>query len=147
MRLFTCFTVCVRHTMGKIFPTNIYSDLVKIASLPKKDIPCRNWSLPSSSNWKMHPDISLEPREDTLILFAPGPAMGESFRVSKKTLSKSIPFLINFDNMPTVFFNVSGALEFWQVEVEGDGRPHEHMMSQDASNSWTNQWQHQQLCM
>lgn len=83
----------------------------------------------------MHPDISLEPREDTLILFAPGPAMGESFRVSKKTLSKSIPFLINFDNMPTVFFNVSGALEFWQVEVEGDGRPHEHMMSQDASNS------------
>lgn len=91
MRLFTCFTVCVRHTMGKIFLTNIYSDLVKIASLPKKDIPCRNWSLPPSSNWKMHPDISLEPREDTLILFTPGPAMGESFRVSKKHFLNQFP--------------------------------------------------------
>ena len=39
----------------------------------------------------MHPDISLEPREDTLILFTPGPAMGESFRVSKKHFLNQFP--------------------------------------------------------
>ena len=39
----------------------------------------------------------------------------------------SPPFLVNF----ATTFPPRGALEFWQVEVKGDRRSHEHVMSQD----------------
>ena len=33
---------------------------------------------------------------------------------------------------PVIQWTLSGALEFRQVEVEGDARPHEHVMSEDT---------------
>ena len=120
----------------------------------------------STKKWLRSHQQHRSPREDTLLLFSPGPGgmrmvasrvapctamvSGDAYPASWKPRFHPVsPPIFVFVVEKSIFVAVSplnhnfwwtspqlsqtprGALEFWQVEVKGDRRSHEHVMSQD----------------